>query len=104
MVPLTGSTHLAAAGTAAPGARAGASTATAQPGSELLGSQGRQGWEIDSLFQALFIIPSTDTDMCLLKGDTVPLTLTLSALVIWDASPGSSGVTFWGEGRDCIYL
>jgi len=60
--------------------------------------------EIDSLFQALFIIPSTDTDMCLLKGDTVPLTLTLSTLVIWDASPGSSGVTFWGEGWDCIYL
>lgn len=60
--------------------------------------------EIDSLFQVLFIIPSTDTDMCLLKGDTVPLTLTLSALVIWDASPGSSEVTFRGEGRDCIYL
>lgn len=54
--------------------------------------------EIDSLFQALFIIPSTDTDMCLLKGDTVPLTLTLSTLVIWDASPGSGGVTFWGGG------
>lgn len=63
--------------------------------------------KIDSPLQTLFIIPSTDTDMCLLKGDTVPLTLTPCALVIWDASPGSSGVTFrWarGEGLCCAYL
>lgn len=90
--------RLAAAGGSAPSPGPGSRWSSAQ-------QQGEAGpWEIDSLFQALFIIPSTDTDMCLLKGDTVPLTLTLSALVIWDASPGSIGVTFWGEGRDCIYL
>lgn len=59
---------------------------------------GAEPLEIDSLFQALFIIRGIDTDMCLLKGDTVPLTLTLSALVIRDASRGSSRVTFGGRG------
>lgn len=68
------------------------------------GERGAGPLEIDSLFQVLFIIPSTDTDMCLLKGDTVPLTLTPSTAVIWDASPGSSGVTFQGEGQHCVYL
>lgn len=42
--------------------------------------------------------------MCCLKGDTVPLTLTPSAVVIWDARPGSSGVTFRGRsGAAFIY-
>lgn len=50
---------------------------------------------IDSLFQMLFVILSRNTDMCLLKGDTTPLTLNLNALLIWDASWGSKTDSLW---------
>lgn len=63
---------------------------------------------IDSLFQMLFIILSRNTDMCLLKGDTVPLTLNLNAFLIWDASWGSKTDSLWvvvgGRGCGWIYL
>ena len=63
------------------------------------GRAGREGGgrvlTIDSLFQMLFIILSRNTDMCLLKGDTVPLTLNLNAFLIWDASWGSKTNSLW---------